>query len=157
MPLRTLDPYAELLVALDEHQVRFAVLAPPTLLLDGILHGTVDMAIAVDIGAENMTALVQALAEPGYRFSGPLQPAVATGVPTEVVALTFTRRDRLNEDVHVVLAPPSGWQAVEEARSWQPFGDLSVPVVAWEVLLRLEDEKRTLAREPEPVAFSHGR
>ena len=80
----------------------------------------------------------------------------AQGLPSDVVALTFARRDRVDADLHVVLAPPLSWGEVQKGTVLRPFGQVSVPVVCWNTLLAIEDEKRLtarrLVRQVEPVA-----
>lgn len=145
-PRATGTPYTDLVGALNGRSVHYAVLADRGASLDRVLRQTADLALAVDIGPENMMLLVQVLADQGYRFARQADPDAARGVPTEVVALTFSRRDRVDADLHVVLAPPMSWGEVLRDTAVQPFGPVAVPVTCWETLLAIEDEKRVIAK-----------
>jgi len=137
-------PYVEILDALTLRGVLFGVLASDDQTLEGTLQHTLDLALTVDIGPDNMMALAQVLSDQGYRIARP-DPG-ASPVPNDVVALSFSRRDRLDADVHVVLAPPLSWDQVALTMSWRPFGEAVVPVVRWQALLAIEDEKKVIAR-----------
>lgn len=137
-------PNVDLLEALHRRTVRHAVLTSARLALDGIVQGTVDLAVAVDISADNMNGLVQALSEQGYQFVRQASPSEHAGA-MEVTMLTFTRRDGGN--VHVVLVPPALWREAGQQLVWRGFDVVPVPVLRWEVLLRREVDPTALSRD----------
>jgi hypothetical protein len=137
MSSMTSVPYFNLLQAMHRRQVRHAVLTSSRLSLDGIVQGTVDLAVAIDIAADNVTALVQALAEQGFRFARHAPSPQTQGA--EVAVLTFTRGDDLAGDVHVVLVPPALWHVAGARVTVRGFDTVPVPVLPWDVLLRRED------------------
>jgi hypothetical protein len=129
--------YFSLLQTMNRRQVRHAVLTSTRLSLEGILQGTVDLAVAIDIAPDNVTALVQALAEQGFRFARHAESPRSQGA--EVSVLTFSRGDDLAGDVHVVLVPPALWHVAGAHLTHRGFDTVPVPMLPWDVLLRREE------------------
>ncbi len=137
-------PYLNLLQAMHQRHVRHAVLTSSRLSLEGIVQGTVDLAVAIDITPDNLTSLVHALAEEGFRFARHAPAPETSGV--EVSVLTFTRGDGHAGDVHVVLVPPALWHEAGAHLVWRGFDMVPVPVLPWEVLLQREVPPRRTSR-----------
>lgn len=152
MPSVTSVPYFQLLQSMHRRQVRHAVLTSSRLSLEGIVQGTVDLAVAIDIAPDNVTALVNALAEQGFRFARHAESPQTDSRPdprtggAEVSILTFTRGESLGGDVHVVLVPPALWHVAGAHLTWRGFDTVPMPVLPWDVLLRREAPVRRPSR-----------
>ena len=133
MSVRLHEPYVKLLRALGLSEVHHAVLATGRLELEGIAQGTVDLGLAVVADAQSTRALARTLATCRYRFDQTTHPHSVEGV----VAVTLRPEDTAEDGaVHIVLVPPSQWQATSAERMWRPFGPLVVPVIPWQHILR---------------------
>jgi len=133
MSVRLHEPYVKFLRALGLSDVRHAVLATGRLELEGIAQGTVDLGLAVAADESGTRALARTLAQCHLRTDLATQPQGLDGV----VAVTLRSEDADDDStVHIVLVPPSLWQATSHERIWRPFGPLVVPVIAWQHILR---------------------
>lgn len=137
-------PYLSLLQVMHERRVRHAVLTSSRLSLEGIVQGTVDLAIAIDITPDNLTALVHALSDENFRFARHSPAPETKGV--EVSVLTFARGDGRAGDVHVVLVPPALWHEAGAHLVWRGFDMVPVPVLPWDVLLQRDVPPRRDSR-----------
>ncbi|MHB9111046.1 MAG: nucleotidyltransferase domain-containing protein [Thermoleophilia bacterium] len=146
--------YEEILRALQKHGVRYLILGGAAVNLHGVPRMTADLDITVDISAQNVEALVEALAESGMKVSLPLDPTGLSDAEQRrewrqekhLEALTFQSAGSgaPYREVDIVIEPPLDFEEMYEARTWLEIDDIRVDLVSLSHLIEI---KSNLGRE----------
>ena len=136
-------PYVELLRALQEARIRYAVVGGLAVVLHGVPRMTFDLDLAVDPADDNMLALVGVLAHGGYcpRVPEPLEkladPAARASWRAERNMLAFNVRHPLRnlEDVDMLLLEPHEWSVLAESVAMRRLAGVEVPILGRRALI----------------------
>ncbi len=144
--------YEDVFAALQAHEVRYLVVGAFAMNLHGAPRMTADLDLVVDLGRDNVTRLVAALENAGYR---PRLPVPATDLLDEqkraawiaekhLVAFTFLNPKVPYQEVDVLLRSPVPFEDADRAKRVFSSGPLRLPIMSIDHLIHM---KRQTGRE----------
>lgn len=135
--------YEEILAKLFEANVRFMVVGAVAMNLHGVPRMTADLDLLVDLAVPNLSALIRAFEELGYKPRLPI-PASALLDPEQrrewverrnLKAFTFVHQLRPLQEVDVLLESPVPFEEADREKKILTAGSLRIPVVSLDHLI----------------------
>ncbi|MBK5225085.1 MAG: hypothetical protein JJD96_00740 [Thermoleophilia bacterium] len=140
--------YEKILRSMQKYGVRYLIMGGVAVNLHGVPRMTADLDIAVDLTAENVDALLDALEEAGLKLSLPLDPH-SLADPEErsrwreekhLEALTFQSvgSEAPYREVDIVLEPPLDFGEMYAARVELQADDIKISLISLPHLIELK-------------------
>ena len=143
--------YDEVLTKLQDSDVRFVVVGAVAMNLHGVPRMTADLDLLIDLSEPNLSALLQAFEELGYKPRLPV-PASALLDPERrrewveqrnLKAFTFVHSLRPLQEVDLLLESPVSFEEADRQKRLLAAGRLRIPVISLDHLIAM---KRVAAR-----------
>ncbi len=138
--------YEDVLVALQRRGVRFVIVGGTATVLRGVPRMTADLDIVVDLSASNVSGLVVALTELGYRARPPVDPHLLADPATRaawladkgMMAFSFWHPERLLDAVDILYAGRLSYAELAKTADTIRVGELCLPVASSEDLITMK-------------------
>lgn len=139
--------YEDVLVALQDAEVRFVLVGGTAVILHGVPRTTADLDIVIDLEASNVRRLGEAMTRLGFCPRAPVPAADLASAERRrewieakgMRAFTFHRPGRLLDEVDVIIDTPLVFsELVREARVLEA-GGLRLPVASPQHLIRMKE------------------
>lgn len=142
----------EMLLTLAEAEVQFVVGGGVACVLHGVERVTLDLDIAVEMGAENLHRLIQAVEKLKLKPRVPVSladignPEFVRSMVVEKGALVFslTDFDRPLRHLDIFLEPNLSFERLSDGATWFDIGGVNIRVVSKELLIKIKNEIKPL-------------
>ena len=138
--------YDEVLTKLRDAEVRFVVVGAVAMNLHGVPRMTADLDLLVDLSEPNLSALLQALEDLGYK---PRLPVPASALldsecrrewveQRNLKAFTFIHPLRPLQEVDLLLESPVSFEEADRQKTVLAAGRLRIPVISLDHLIAMK-------------------